>query len=119
MHAVTETPDRVDRPAAPFRGWAHVAWWLCAWNAAVPIRLVGMYLDGARGRPGVGREIGVLILDQTSWAVATYVMFRLALRARRPRTSTARTFRVGCLGRTARHGERGTERRCDRGSSAA
>jgi signal transduction histidine kinase len=59
----------------------HFAWWLLAWNAAVPIRFVGMILDGPQ-RPGMGRAIVPLILDQTSWAVATYVMFRLALRAR-------------------------------------
>jgi signal transduction histidine kinase len=80
---MTENSGRVDGPAALFRGWAHIAWWLCAWNAAVPIRLVGMYLDGASGRTGIGPDIGILILDQTSWAVATYVMFRLALQARR------------------------------------
>jgi len=82
---VTETSGRVDGPAALFgRRWAHVAWWLLAWNAAVPIRLVGMVIDSA-GRPGfrAGAQIGGLILDQTSWAVATYVMFRLALVARR------------------------------------
>jgi two-component system LytT family sensor kinase len=61
------------------------AWWLCAWNVAVPIRLVGMILDrpGAPGSAIVGAAMGNLILDQTSWAVATYVMFGLALRARR------------------------------------
>ena len=56
-----------------------MVWWLCAWNAAVPIRLLGMM-----PRPGAtGRAIGTLILDQTTWAIATYVMFRLALWARR------------------------------------
>ena len=81
---MTETSGRVDRPAAPFggRGWAHIAWWLCAWNAAVPIRLVGMYAGPSSAAPGVGQAVGMLILDQTWWAVATYVMFRLALRAR-------------------------------------
>ena len=86
--SVTETSGRVDGAAAPFgrRGWVHLAWWLCAWNAAVPIRLVGMLIDAAdrpRFRATIGYQIGTLILDQTSWAVATYVMFRLALRARR------------------------------------
>jgi hypothetical protein len=57
--------------------------WLCAWNAAVPIRLVGMLAGPPRHTAGVGQAIGMLILDQTSWGVATYVMFRLALRARR------------------------------------
>ena len=81
---MTETSGRVDSPAAPFggRGWAHVAWWLLAWNVAVPIRLVGITLDGARRPVAFGPMIGSLILEQTSWAVATYVMFRLALRAR-------------------------------------
>jgi signal transduction histidine kinase len=86
IDAMTETSGRADGPAALFsgRGWVHFTWWLCAWNAAVPIRLVGMMLDSAR-RPGatVGQALGPLILEQTSWAVATYVMFRLALRARR------------------------------------
>jgi hypothetical protein len=53
---------------------------------AVPIRLVGIIVDGA-SRPGfrlaMGPQVATLILDQTSWAVATYVMFRLALQARR------------------------------------
>ena len=82
--AVTETSGRAEGPAALFGGrrWAHLAWWLLAWNAAVPIRLVGIFIDGA-GRPGIGAQIGGLVLDQTSWALATYVMFRLALRARR------------------------------------
>jgi signal transduction histidine kinase len=64
----------------------HFAWWLLAWNAAVPIRLVGIMLDAASrpgGRAAIGPQVLTLILDQTSWAVATYVMFRLALRARR------------------------------------
>jgi signal transduction histidine kinase len=85
---VTETSGRVDGPAALFgRRWAHFAWWLLAWNAAVPIRLVGIIIDAA-DRPGfraamVAPQIGTTILDQTSWALATYVMFRLALQARR------------------------------------
>ena len=85
IDAVTETSRRVDGPAALFgtRGWTHIAWWLLAWNAAVPIRFVGMILDGPRRPPAMGPAIGTLILDQTSWAVATYVMSRLALRARR------------------------------------
>jgi hypothetical protein len=56
----------------------HFAWWLCAWNAAVPIRLLGMFPMRAPPRHRTGARM--LILDQTSWAVATYVMFRLALR---------------------------------------
>ena len=53
MPALSEAPERADGPTAPFvgRGWTHVAWWLLAWNAAVPIRLVGILLDGA-SRPG-------------------------------------------------------------------
>jgi glucose-6-phosphate-specific signal transduction histidine kinase len=79
---------RVDSRAAFFDGrrWVYLAWWLCVWNAAVPIRLVGMLIDGA-GRPGfrpeIGPSIATLALDQTSWAIVTYLMFRLALRARR------------------------------------
>ena len=82
---MTETSRRVDAPAALLggRGWAHIAWWLLAWNAAVPIRFVGMILDGPRRPPAMGPAIATLILEQTSWAIATYVMFRLALRARR------------------------------------
>ena len=64
---------------------ARLAWWLCAWNALVPIRLVGMFAIPARARADVdvGEAIGLLILEQTTWAVPTYVMYRLALRARR------------------------------------
>jgi signal transduction histidine kinase len=42
-----------------------------------------MYLDGALSRAGIAWDIGLLVLDQTSWAVATYVMFRLGLQAHR------------------------------------
>jgi two-component system LytT family sensor kinase len=87
MDAVTETSRRADGPAAVLagRGWAHVAWWLLAWNAVVPIRLVGMFAipSGARANVDVGESVGMLILDQTTWAVATYLMYRLALQARR------------------------------------
>jgi two-component system LytT family sensor kinase len=64
--------------------WKYFAWWLLAWNVAVPIRLVGIFVDGAsRARnPPLGPMAGSLVLDQTSWAIATYVMFLLALRAR-------------------------------------
>lgn len=66
------------------RGWTQFVWWLCAWNAAVPMRYLGMAARaGARPPAGVGPSLGMLIVDQTSWAVATYVVFRLALRARR------------------------------------
>jgi signal transduction histidine kinase len=81
---MTDTPGRAGGPAALFsgRGWVHLGWWLFAWNAAVPIRLFGMVFDGAR-RPGpIGPAIVALVLEQTSWAIVTYVMFRLALRAR-------------------------------------
>ena len=82
--AVTVPLERVDRSAELFVGrrWVLFVWWLCAWNAAVPIRLIGIAPDAMR-RPGaMGPVIGNMILDQTSWAVATYVMFHLALRAR-------------------------------------
>jgi len=61
----------------------HFAWWLCAWNAAVPIRLLAMILDSRRPPGYLGPAVERMMLDHTSWAVATYVMFRLALRARR------------------------------------
>jgi hypothetical protein len=85
IDAVTETPGRVDGPAALFAGrsWVYLIWWLCAWNAAVPIRFVGMILDRPLGPAPIGPVLGMLILDQTSWAVVTYVMFLLALQARR------------------------------------
>ena len=81
---VNSTTERLHAPAARIggRGWVHVAWWLCAWNAAVPIRLVGIMVDGGRRPVALGPMIGTLILEQTSWAIVTYVMFRLALRAR-------------------------------------
>jgi signal transduction histidine kinase len=85
IDAVTEASARVEGPPALFTGrsWVHFAWWVLAWNSAVPIRVVGLFLDGPR-RPGsIGTVIGTLIVDQTSWAIVTYVMFRLALRARR------------------------------------
>jgi len=82
IDAVIESSGRVKRPALLQRGWVQFVWWLFAWNAAVPIRLVGMMPD-VRLRPGaLGPVIGNMIIDQTSWAVATYIMFRLALRAR-------------------------------------
>ena len=76
----TEISGRADRPAAPFAGgaWVHFAWWLFVWNVATPIRLLG----GMPRPGGLGRAIGGMVLDQTTWAIATYVMFRLALRAR-------------------------------------
>ena len=84
IDAVTETSGHADSPAAFFgRSWGHFAWWLCAWNVAVPIRYVGMILDRPRRPIPMGQVIGTLLLDQTSWAVVTYVMFQLALQARR------------------------------------
>jgi two-component system, LytTR family, sensor kinase len=81
---VTETSGRVDSPAAPLagRGWTHIALWLCAWNAVVPIRLAAMIVDPRRPPGYLGPVIARMLLDHTTWAVATYVMFRLALRAR-------------------------------------
>ena len=80
IEAVTESPERVDDPASPFagRGWVLFAWWLFAWNVGTPIRLLG----GMPHPSGIGRAVAGLLLDQTSWAIATYVMFCLALRAR-------------------------------------
>ena len=77
---MTETLERGDSPAAPFagRGWVYFAWWLLAWNVGTPIRLLG----GMPHPRGIGRAVAGLLLDQTSWAIATYVMFVLALRAR-------------------------------------
>jgi two-component system LytT family sensor kinase len=82
--AVTETMGRVDSRSAPFagRGWTYFAWWLLAWNAAVPIRLVGILIDSGRPALRFGPIIANMALEQTSWAVVTYVMFRYALRAR-------------------------------------
>src|SRR5687767_14891148 len=42
-----------------------------------------MIVDRPLGRAPIGPVIGTLILDQTSWAIATYVMFLLAMQARR------------------------------------
>ncbi|MBX3147735.1 MAG: histidine kinase [Gemmatimonadales bacterium] len=64
------------------RGWTVLAWWLLAWNAAVPIRLVGMLAGPARSPAPMDEAVVMLILDQTSWALATYLMYHLALRAR-------------------------------------
>ena len=84
--AATETLGDVDGPAAPFagRGWALFAAWVLVWNAAVPIRLIAML--GTPGRsPAAGRMTGMLIVDQTTWAIATYLVFRIALLARHRR----------------------------------
>src|SRR5215217_869613 len=82
---VTETSRRVNGPAVLFgrRGWAHFALWLAAWNAAVPIRLVGLIRDPRLPPSYIGQMVARLIVAHTLWALATYAMFRLALRARR------------------------------------
>ncbi len=82
---MTETSRRVDGPAALVggRGWLQFALWLAAWNVVVPIRLVRMILDPQRPPGYIGPVIERLLLDHTLWALATYVMFRVALRARR------------------------------------
>jgi signal transduction histidine kinase len=55
--------------------------WLLAWNAVVPIRIGGAVSAGVP--PGIWSMVEMLVIDQTSWALATYLVFRLALRARR------------------------------------
>ena len=82
---MTEASGRVDSPAAPSgaRAWTHFAWWLLAWNAAVPIRIVGMMVDRPLPTDVLVRQLLPLIVEQTSWALVTFVMFRVALRARR------------------------------------
>jgi signal transduction histidine kinase len=84
--AVTETSGRIDGAELPFvgRGWALFGGWLLVWNALVPIRVISM-LEMARAPGGIGPAINMLIIDQTSWAIATYFMFRIALRARHRR----------------------------------
>jgi signal transduction histidine kinase len=74
----------VDGPAALSRGrgWALFAWWLFVWLAVVPIRL----LAGGAAFAGDTRSAVTLTVDHAMWAVATYLMFRLALRARRQPT---------------------------------
>ena len=81
---MTEHSKRVNGPAALFNGrsWTLFALWLCAWNVAAPIRYVGLLVDRPRGPASMASVIGNLILDQTSWAIVTYAMFRLALFAR-------------------------------------
>lgn len=70
----------------PFGGreWALFGAWLLLWNALVPIRLVSL-MDAARSPGGIGPMVNMLLIDQTAWAVATYLMFWVALRARRQR----------------------------------
>ena len=76
--------ERVNGPAALFTGrsWTLFVLWLCAWNVAVPIRYIGLLVDRPRGPVSLASVFGNLILDQTSWALVTYAMFHLALRAR-------------------------------------
>ena len=83
MQTVTETSERIDAPALPFavRGWPLFVGWVLVWNALVPVRLVGM-LDAPRGQLGMGPLIKMLVLDQTTWAITTYLVFRIALGAR-------------------------------------
>ena len=78
---MTGTSGRIDDPALPFAvgGWPLLAGWLVIWNAAVPIRFIGML---ERNQLLVGPAIIMLILDQTLWAIATYLVFRIALGAR-------------------------------------
>jgi signal transduction histidine kinase len=64
------------------RDWVHFALWLCAWNAAAPIRLTSMILDPLRPPGYLAPVLARMLLDHTTWAIATYLMFRLALRAR-------------------------------------
>jgi hypothetical protein len=81
---MTDTSRPDDGPAAPFAGreWMLLALWLCAWVATVPVRLIYMILDPLRPPGYLGPVIERMTMDHTSWAVATYIMFRLALRAR-------------------------------------
>lgn len=67
------------------RGWTLLALWILAWNVAVPLRLYALLLDAAEHpeiQLDVGAQLWSLALDQTTWAIATAVMFRLALIAR-------------------------------------
>ena len=82
---MTETAERIDGPALPFaeRGWVLFAGWVLVWNAAMPIRLIAMMGAPPAGRMPVRRMIGMLTLDQTTWAIVTYLVFRMALGARR------------------------------------
>jgi signal transduction histidine kinase len=74
---------QLDRTALPFarRAWALFAAWVLVWNAGVPIRFIGM-LEAVRSPRRIGPAVGMLVIDQTTWAIATYAVFRIALRAR-------------------------------------
>jgi len=60
----------------------HGALWLAAWNLIVPIRLVSIVVEPGRPPGSFGPAIERLVIEHTSLAIGTYVMFRLALRAR-------------------------------------
>src|SRR5262245_31815691 len=65
------------------RAWADIVWWLLACEAPLPIRRITRTAQ-PRVRPGyLGSLMPRLGLDHTLWAVATYAMSRVALRARR------------------------------------
>jgi signal transduction histidine kinase len=84
IDAVTPTSGRFDGSGPRFSGsgWVQFALWLCAWNAAVPIRVIGILPD-VRQRPAAFVPLTEnMVLEQTLWAIATYAMFRTALRAR-------------------------------------
>jgi hypothetical protein len=49
----------------------------------MPIRLIAMMGAPPAGRLPVKRMIGMLTVDQTTWAIVTYLVFRIALGARR------------------------------------
>ena len=75
IDVVTETSEPVDGPAPLLGGrtWVHMAWWLFAWNVGVPIRLLGM-LGTPRAALSMERSVGMLVVDQTSWAIVTYAV---------------------------------------------
>ena len=82
---MAETSEDVNPQPVRFTGrsWTLFVWWLLAWNVAVPIRYVGLIIDRPRGPVSAGPVIWPLVLDQTSWAVVTFLMFLVALQARR------------------------------------
>jgi two-component system LytT family sensor kinase len=67
----------------PARSWKYLVLWVLAWNAAVPIRYFGLVIDRQGERIPVDAVLWPLVLDQTSWALATYAMFFIALQGRR------------------------------------
>ena len=75
------------------RGWMIFALWLFAWNAAVPIRLMDLFVDPKVPAGYIGRVVAWrFMLDHTIWALATYAMFRLALRVGRDSIQKALIF---------------------------